>query len=41
MIAAPAADDDVGGWEPGIDDPDDESEPELAERGGFFRRRRR
>ena len=41
MIAAPAADDDVGGWEPGDDDPDDESEPELAERGGFFRRRRR
>ncbi|HEX6788942.1 MAG TPA: hypothetical protein VF091_06840 [Gaiellaceae bacterium] len=39
MIAAPAADNDVGGWEPGEDDADDESE--LAERGGFFRRRRR
>jgi hypothetical protein len=38
MIASPAAaDDDVGGWEPG----EDEAEPELAERGGFFRRRRR
>ncbi|HEX3226935.1 MAG TPA: hypothetical protein VHQ89_12635 [Gaiellaceae bacterium] len=41
MIAAPAADDDVGGWEPGDDDGDDEPEPELAERSGFFRRRRR
>jgi len=39
MIAAPVADDDVGGWEPGADE--DEPEPELAERGGFFRRRRR
>jgi hypothetical protein len=39
MIAAPAADDDVGGWEPGNDAEADE--PELAERGGFFRRRRR
>ena len=39
MIAAPAADDGVGGWKPG----DDEAgqEPELAERGGFFRRKRR
>jgi len=39
MIAATVADDDVGGWEPGADE--DEPEPELAERGGFFRRRRR
>jgi hypothetical protein len=38
MIAAPA-EDDVGGWEPGDDEAD--GEPELAERGGFFRRRRR
>jgi hypothetical protein len=35
----PVADDGVGGWEPGTEDTDDE--PELAERGGFFRRRRR
>jgi hypothetical protein len=48
MIATPAANDDVGGWEPG-DEEDGEAEelagahgePELAERGGFFRRRRR
>lgn len=42
MVAAPGADDDVGGWEPGADgEIDDEDEPELAERGGLFRRRRR
>lgn len=44
MIEAPAADDGVGGWEPGDEDADgdaDEPEPELAERGGLFRRRRR
>jgi hypothetical protein len=47
MIATPAEDDEVGGWEPGddetdvADDADDEPEAELAERGGFFRRRRR
>lgn len=40
MIAGPVADDGVGGWQPGADD-DEEAEPELAERGGLFRRRRR
>jgi hypothetical protein len=41
MVATPAADDDVGGWEPGEEEAEDDAEPELAERSGFFRRRRR
>jgi hypothetical protein len=41
MIAAPADGDTVDPWEQGADDSGDEAEPELAERGGFFRRRRR
>lgn len=36
IVEGPTEDDDVGGWQPGVDD-----EPELAERGGLFRRRRR
>jgi len=41
MIAAPADGDTVDPWEQGADEARDEPEPELAERGGFFRRRRR
>jgi hypothetical protein len=42
MIASPEpAADGVGGWEPGADEEDADDEPELAERGGFFKRRRR
>jgi hypothetical protein len=41
MIAAPADGEPVDPWEQGADEADDEPEPELAERGGFFRRRRR
>jgi hypothetical protein len=41
MIAAPAHGDTVDPWEQGADELDDEPEPELAERGGLFRRRRR
>ncbi|HEY2372057.1 MAG TPA: hypothetical protein VGH82_05880 [Gaiellaceae bacterium] len=41
MIAAPADGETVDPWEQGADDANEEPEPELAERGGFFRRRRR
>ena len=39
MIAGPAAEDGADPWEQGVADA--EAEPELAERGGLFRRRRR
>jgi hypothetical protein len=41
IISAPADGETVDPWEQGADVEDDEPEPELAERGGFFRRRRR
>ena len=41
IIAAPAEGETVDPWEQGADDVGDEPEPELAERGGFFRKRRR
>jgi hypothetical protein len=39
MIESPAAGDGADPWEQGVAEP--EAEPELAERGGLFRRRRR
>jgi hypothetical protein len=41
IIATPADGETVDPWEQGADDVDAGPEPELAERGGFFRRRRR
>jgi len=41
IVAVPAGGDTIDPWEQGADDADDEPEPELAERSGFFRRRRR
>jgi hypothetical protein len=41
IIAAPADNGDVDPWERGVVADGDEPEPELAERGGIFRRRRR
>jgi len=41
MISGPADGQSVDPWEQGADEVDDDPEPELAERGGFFRRRRR
>ena len=41
IIAVPSDGETIDPWEQGADDPEDEPEPELAERGGFFRRRRR
>ena len=41
MIESPAAGDRADPWEQGVAEAEAEPEPELAERGGLFRRRRR
>ncbi len=41
MIAGPLSEDGVDPWEHGVVEDGEEPEPELAERGGLFRRRRR
>ena len=41
MIESPAAGDSADPWEQGVAEAEAEPEPELAERGGLFRRRRR
>ena len=41
MIESPTPDDGADPWEQGVADVEAEPDPELAERGGLFRRRRR